>query len=366
MPRRRGRVSTSVLVCRGCCCGSESKHPDVDHDGHVRRLRSAIDTVNGRVMTVDCLGPCERSNVVVVRRGTRRHWFGDLLDDDQVDRLGAWIGSGADDVPVDLSAHRFDGPTPRATRHLVPERGGGLVDWCVDLLSTDGTWTMGVVGALAEFDSRDEVQLEVRTPTPLADGHVVEARTSTGAMRLVVDSTTRAFAFGRSDSPEQPASRVLVRTSGGLPVTEGLTEVGRDGGAVLDDVAHETLFDLGLGRAAAHFMIRTGDDELTHLLRDHLGTPLSDISTEVFAAIVEASPTRVVRTALGRIEVTAPIPPPGGESPRGSHTHLRPTDLELGLDLPHEIEVPAGWHLGPIQYPPTDAARLRPEPVELT
>ncbi|MEM9040728.1 MAG: hypothetical protein AAGD33_12600 [Actinomycetota bacterium] len=354
MARRRARVSTSVLVCRGCCCGSEAKHPDVDHDGHVERLRAATDGVNGRVMTVDCLGPCERSNVVVVRRGTRRTWFGDLLDDEQIDRLGAWIGSDAADPPADLAAHRFDGPTPRARRRLLPERGDDLAGWCVDVLAAGGVWTMGVVGALAEFDTGAGVDADVRPATPAGEGHVVEARSSTGAMRVVLDSTTRTFAFGQLDAPEKLASRLLVRTSAGLPATDGLIEVGRDGGALFEHESDQTLFDLGLGRRAAHFMIRTDDHDLIGMLRRHLGTPLADIETDVFTAMVESSPTRVVRTALGRIEVTAPIPPPDGESPIGSHTHLRPPDLGLGLDLPHELEVPAGWHLGPIHYPPSD------------
>ncbi|MEM8745809.1 MAG: hypothetical protein AAGF91_03835 [Actinomycetota bacterium] len=365
MARRRARVSTSVLVCRGCCCGTESKHPDVDHDGHEERLRTAAEAAAGRVMTVDCLGPCERSNVVVVRRGTQRTWFGDLLDDDQIDRLGAWIASGSPDVPADLAAHRFEGPTQRARRRLLPERGDDLASWCVDVIGSGGTWTMGVVGALAEFDTGEGVDAALRPAAPGGDGKVVEAQTSTGAMRLVFDATTRAFAFGQVNDPDKLASRLLVRTSAGLPLTDGLTEVGRDGGALFDHEAEQTLFDLGLGRRAAHFMIRTGDDDLIDLLRQHDGTPVAEIDTDVFAAIVESSPTRVVRTAIGRIEVTAPIPPPDGESPAGSHTHLRPADLVLGLDLPHEMEVPAGWHLGPTHYPPPTATAA-PEPVELS
>ncbi|MFY1632080.1 hypothetical protein ACN27F_02145 [Solwaraspora sp. WMMB335] len=52
-----------VTVCRGCCCGTSRKHPDVDHDGQLRALRAS----GARVRVVDCLNTCERSNVVVVQ-----------------------------------------------------------------------------------------------------------------------------------------------------------------------------------------------------------------------------------------------------------------------------------------------------------
>ncbi|MEM1334565.1 MAG: hypothetical protein AAGG08_14020 [Actinomycetota bacterium] len=315
------------------------------------QLRTAAELAGGRMMTVDCLGPCERSNVVVVRRGTRRFWFGDLLRPEQTKRLGAWLASDESDVPATLAPHRFDGPTPRAARELTPERGADLAEWTVDLISSGGTWTMGVVGALAEYATDDGVETITQTTAPLGDEHVVETHTDTGAMRLVVDSTTRSFSFRQMEHPDQQPTRLFARTSAGLPVTDELTELGPDGGAIIDGGHDETLFDLGLGRSAAHFMIRTADAALIRLLRRRVGTPLAEIDTDLFSAIVESSPTRVVRTAVGRIEVSAPIPPPDGQSPPGSHTHLRPTDLALDLDLPHEITVPTGWHLGPIHHP---------------
>ena len=36
-------ATSTVLVCRGCCCGT-AKHPDFDHDGQLDTLRAAIDT----------------------------------------------------------------------------------------------------------------------------------------------------------------------------------------------------------------------------------------------------------------------------------------------------------------------------------
>lgn len=106
---------TSVLVCRGCCCGTVGKHPDVDHRDHLARLRAATSTARStKVWEVDCLGPCERSNVVVVRTGATRRWFGDLLADDDVQLLVQWIERGAAcEPPLALQKLEFT-PTPAA------------------------------------------------------------------------------------------------------------------------------------------------------------------------------------------------------------------------------------------------------------
>lgn len=108
-----GRVS--VIVCRGCCCGSERKHPGIDHQAQVEVLQASLPG-SGRLWTVDCLGPCERSNVVVIRtRAHGRQWFGDVLDDPVTASMAAWIGAGAIGAPPPLIASRAfepDDPAP--------------------------------------------------------------------------------------------------------------------------------------------------------------------------------------------------------------------------------------------------------------
>lgn len=103
----------SVLVCRGCCCGTARKHPDVDHDGQLAAWRHAA-AVGGhtRVHVVGCLDACERSNVVVVRDrpGGRRRWLGDVTTPEATVALATWIASGADvaDLPPTLAARAFE------------------------------------------------------------------------------------------------------------------------------------------------------------------------------------------------------------------------------------------------------------------
>lgn len=113
----------TVLLCRGCCCGSRRKHPDLDHDAHLHRLRQQI-TGSGRVRVSDCLGPCERSNVAVVipsrsarRDGARPVWLGWVLDDDAIDAIACWVragGPGRSEPPTALTLQEF-APPRRAT-----------------------------------------------------------------------------------------------------------------------------------------------------------------------------------------------------------------------------------------------------------
>jgi hypothetical protein len=116
--------SCTVFLCRGCCCGTRRKYPDVDHDALLHRLREHVGQA-GQVRVSDCLGPCERSNVAVVvasrsarRGGARPVWLGWVLDDDAVDAIAGWIragGPGVSDPPVELALHRF-APPRRASR----------------------------------------------------------------------------------------------------------------------------------------------------------------------------------------------------------------------------------------------------------
>ena len=103
-------ATATVLVCRGCCCGTE-KHADVDHQSQLDLLGEAARglLVGGRMRITDCLGPCERSNVIAVRHRdlarpgvrTGTTWFGGVLEPADTGRLAAWIATGAQ--PADLS-----------------------------------------------------------------------------------------------------------------------------------------------------------------------------------------------------------------------------------------------------------------------
>ena len=197
-------------------------------------------------------------------------------------------------------------------------------------------WVLGCYGGVAEF-----VPYGADRVAPSRDGETLTAHGPGGALRVTIDDRARALQIHTPDSAGVRATVLAVhRKRLALPVATGLAEVGADGDAI-DPVARGgILFDMGLGRAASRFMLRTAEPELIALLKGLVGEPVERVLTLAGSAIVEASPTRVVQTALGRAEITAPIPPPGGRSPAGSHTHLLPDALAVERDLPPGLDVP--------------------------
>ena len=112
---------STVLLCRGCCCGTAAKHPGTDHDGQEQAVRDAVGArPDVELRVVDCLDECDRSNVVVLRRAgrparDRDTWLGGVLAGRATAALAAWLGDGAPEpVPAPLAGHRF--------RHLPPAR----------------------------------------------------------------------------------------------------------------------------------------------------------------------------------------------------------------------------------------------------
>lgn len=111
-------ATSTVLVCRGCCCGTE-KHPDFDHAAQLAELRAASDEDSaGRIRVTQCLGPCGESNVIAVRhRDTERSgvrvgttWFGGVLTTRLTADLAGWVSSGAapETLPASLLGCRLD------------------------------------------------------------------------------------------------------------------------------------------------------------------------------------------------------------------------------------------------------------------
>jgi (2Fe-2S) ferredoxin len=86
-----------VLLCDGCCCGTERKHPDVDHAAQRSRLGHAARRGGGSVRTTGCLDRCSESNVIVVRRSDGpTTWLGRVLDQDAERAVAVWLSAGAD------------------------------------------------------------------------------------------------------------------------------------------------------------------------------------------------------------------------------------------------------------------------------
>jgi len=117
--------AATVVVCRGCCCGTQAKHPDVHHAAHLARLRDIADETGGRLRVTGCLGNCERSNTIVViptaagrRAGGRVTWLGTMLDSVAIETLAQWVrsgGPGLAPLPAQLLAHHIAAPGRQLT-----------------------------------------------------------------------------------------------------------------------------------------------------------------------------------------------------------------------------------------------------------
>lgn len=111
--KKRGD-KTTVWVCRGCCCGTERKHPGVPHDRLLAVAREGGKAAGAKVRTTDCLGPCGQGNIVVVRAGGRVRWFRRMNDEASTAALLAHLAASGTlaDLPAGLA------------RRVMPKRDG--------------------------------------------------------------------------------------------------------------------------------------------------------------------------------------------------------------------------------------------------
>lgn len=205
---------------------------------------------------------------------------------------------------------------------------------------------MGVVGAVGEF-TRDADETVDITETDVS----LEAVTPRAALRFRFGDEVRALAVGCETG--ESAKRIVLavdKTKLRLPVAASLAALGRDVNSIRGGTREEHLYDLGLGRTAVRFCIRTGDDGLINVLDAARGMAWPQVLRECGLHLIERSPTRVIETGLGRVEIDARIPPPGGASPCGPHTHLLPDYLALERDMPVGMEIPEGYAPGAIFY----------------
>jgi hypothetical protein len=99
-----------VTVCRGCCCGQADPRAAAQLLAYLRSLVR-------QVRIVDCLGPCDHRDVVVVspdpvmrKRGIRPIWLGWITHPQLVDDLATWVrngGPGRSDIPEALELLAF-------------------------------------------------------------------------------------------------------------------------------------------------------------------------------------------------------------------------------------------------------------------
>ncbi len=217
------------------------------------------------------------------------------------------------------------------------------------LADTEAGFSLGTFGAIAEF-TRDagEPVFFIQRPDQ------VGAVTGRGGIRLVSIPELRPIA---SESPTKEAwnhrvALCLPRTHCAMNGRTELTELGPDSDALRDEDRSGVLFDLGLNTMQVDVCIRSADPEAVAALRARAGKPIFAPDNDVMRIILATNPHRVFISRIGRAEVFQPIPPPGGQSPNGPHTHLLPKLLAHGRTHAATEPLPEGWIPCAHVYPP--------------
>ncbi|PID61168.1 MAG: DUF1289 domain-containing protein [Gammaproteobacteria bacterium] len=211
-----------------------------------------------------------------------------------------------------------------------------------------GTWVMGVVGAVAEFAPAPGEAVSVTV-----EDDTVTAHTRGGALRMIINDDVRALTFDQPTDDGKARSRIAIavkRKKRQLPVALGVTDLGEDREALIArDSGH--LFDLGLGREESRFCVRVAAGRARTALENVADRPFAEALPAFGSELLADSPTRVVETVLGRIEVQGAIPHPDERSPDGPHTHLLPNQLATELATPVDMPLPDPYLPGALFYP---------------
>jgi len=216
-----------------------------------------------------------------------------------------------------------------------------VIDFLADQLAdTEAGWSVGTFGAIAEFTRDPEEQADLdRT----RDG--ISIATDRGALRIVPHPGLRLIA-SESPTSESWSHRValcLPEESSAMSRRTTLTEIGPDSDALRAQDRKDVLFDLGLGSLQIDACIRVGDPDVVAALRRRTGTSVFAPENDVMRTILAANPHRVFVSRIARAEVFQPIPPPGGRSPDGPHTHVLPKLLAHGRTHAATEPLPEGW-----------------------
>lgn len=205
-------------------------------------------------------------------------------------------------------------------------------------------WSIGTYGAIAEFMRRGTEPILRQNLAP-TEGPLLLALPQ-GAVRLELASALTPVAYETlSRNPEYWSHGVafcLETTKARLSERDALTELGPDGGAILERDRDAMLFDMGLNVAHIDVCIRTADAGLINTLRKYCGQSLLDEHSAAMKTVIAHSPHRVFFSRLGRIEIYQAIGQT--QTPQGPHTHVLPRLLACGKSHGDEIPIPKGMH----------------------
>jgi hypothetical protein len=228
------------------------------------------------------------------------------------------------------------------------------------LADIEAGWSVGTFGAIAEFtrDAGEPAELHQTCDR-------ISVVTNKGGLRIVSRRELRLIASESltSESWSHRVALCLPQDFCAMSQRTTLTEIGPDGGALRTQDRNGVLFDLGLGTLQIDACIRVGEPDVVAALRSRTGKSVFAPENDVTRIILAANPHRVFVSRIGRAEVFQPIPPPGGRSPDGPHTHVLPKLLAHGRTHAATEPLPEGWipcaHLYPAHPLRDQLGRMR-------
>ncbi len=200
-------------------------------------------------------------------------------------------------------------------------------------------WSLGSFGAIAEF-MRDPDE-----PVSALPDDRMGMATTRGAIALRPSADLRPVAYETAVASgwNHAVALCLPEDACAMSRRGVVTELGPDHEAARPEDRDGVLFDLGLDLLAVDACVRSRDPEVIACLRAGAGQPLFSHGNPIGPHLVAMSPHRVFVARIGRIEVYAPIPPSGGTSPEGPHTHVLPKLLRSGRTHAATTPIPASY-----------------------
>lgn len=222
------------------------------------------------------------------------------------------------------------------------------------LRDVDNGWSVGTFGAVAEF-IRDRGEPH----TSSSQDGCTQIVTARGGIRVTPRDDLAVLAYntfpGQGDTWGNEVAFCLPAKGPQAKVeARAIRCLGPDHEALRPQDRDALLFDIGAGIGEVRFCVRTADPGLIAALRDAEGAdPLGAAAAPSNALTLKLSPARIGISPLARIEVYSHIPPPGGASPLGPHTHLLPRLVARGRT--HSANAPIAAGLQPVlmMHPPS-------------
>lgn len=252
--------------------------------------------------------------------------------------IGDWISMSEDQRDAVWQQLPKRLATLSARVRLLPWTRDELVNWVRDTIAARlGTWVVGVPGALAEFSCGRDRAISLHVELGLIIGRLPDA-----SFRLRINEKVRAFAFteGGPIVLGLPKGRAAVRSS------PALQPLGSDADAIDEAQRSEQLFDFGLGHPNFRFCVRTGDEALSSVLSTHAGRYWPDVLEAIGRPLISANPSRVVESAVARIEVFTKILSPDDRLPSDIQSHFLFEFPKLGEEIAASLDLPD--YAGPV------------------